>query len=75
MKYLAENNHKVPVEVETRSLDEVRQVLALNKEKKRVDRVMLDNFVTKNDDGELLLLHDVYVYGSIPNLRLCLSSI
>lgn len=53
VKYLAENNHEVPVEVETRSMDEVRQVLALNKEQKRVDRVMLDNFVTKDADGTI----------------------
>ncbi len=39
-RYLKETNQKIPVEIETRNLDEVKQVLAVGK----VDRIMLDNF-------------------------------
>lgn len=39
-KYLKENNLQLPVEIETRSIDEVKQVLAIG----NVDRIMLDNF-------------------------------
>jgi nicotinate-nucleotide pyrophosphorylase (carboxylating) len=39
-QYLRENNLDLKIEIETRSLDEVNQVLALG----GVDRIMLDNF-------------------------------
>ncbi len=39
-KYLSENNIDIPIEVETRNLDEVREALAVG----GVDRIMLDNF-------------------------------
>ncbi len=38
--YLKENNLKIPIEIETRNLDEVKQVLATG----NVNRIMLDNF-------------------------------
>ncbi|GDX52141.1 nicotinate-nucleotide diphosphorylase [Bacteroidota bacterium] len=38
--YLKENNLQIPIEIETRNLDEVKQVLATG----NVNRVMLDNF-------------------------------
>jgi len=39
-KYLKEKNLKIKIEIETRNLDEVKQVLKVGK----VDRIMLDNF-------------------------------
>ncbi len=38
--YLKENNLQIPIEIETRNLDEVNQVLATG----NVNRIMLDNF-------------------------------
>ena len=38
--YLKENNLQIPIEIETRNLDEVKQVLATG----NVNRIMLDNF-------------------------------
>ena len=38
--YLKENNLKIPIEIETRNLDEVRQVMTTG----NVNRIMLDNF-------------------------------
>ncbi len=38
--YLKENNINIPIEVETRNLDEVKEALAVG----GVDRIMLDNF-------------------------------
>ena len=38
--YLKENNLQIPIEIETRNLDEVKQVI----ETGNVNRVMLDNF-------------------------------
>ncbi len=39
-QYLKENNLQIPIEIETRNLEEVQQVLAIG----NVNRIMLDNF-------------------------------
>jgi nicotinate-nucleotide pyrophosphorylase (carboxylating) len=49
--YLKQNNLNLPIEVETRTLDEVKEVLAIG----RVDRIMLDNMVKlkRNNDNSI----------------------
>eukprot|EP00164_Ancoracysta_twista_P001082 GFYU01001414.1.p1 GENE.GFYU01001414.1~~GFYU01001414.1.p1 ORF type:complete len:302 (-),score=82.07 GFYU01001414.1:370-1275(-) len=44
------NGADIPIEVETRTLDEVKEVLECST-KGRVDRIMLDNMVVKTDAG------------------------
>jgi len=51
--YLKENNLNIPIEIETRNLDEVKQVLTSG----NVNRIMLDNF-TPELIGEALQLID-----------------
>ena len=48
--YLKENKLDVPVEVETRSLEEVRELLTLHSSGKadHVTRIMLDNMAKKD---------------------------
>lgn len=55
--YLAQNSKSLKIEIETRNLDEVRQVLEVG----RVDRIMLDNF-TPDQIREALQLIDSNVY-------------
>ncbi|PKP52781.1 MAG: nicotinate-nucleotide diphosphorylase (carboxylating) [Bacteroidetes bacterium HGW-Bacteroidetes-1] len=42
--YLEQNNKKLKIEIEVRNFDELKQVIAFGK----VDRIMLDNFSTKD---------------------------
>lgn len=51
--YLKETGRQVPIEVETRTFDEVKTVVALHKAGTKVDRIMLDNMVTVGDDGSI----------------------
>ncbi len=54
--YLASHNLDLKIEIETRSIDEVRQVL----EKGGVHRIMLDNFTPEQIKDALLLIGDTY---------------
>jgi nicotinate-nucleotide pyrophosphorylase (carboxylating) len=54
--YLKQKNKKLKIEVEARSLDEVKQVLAVGK----VDRIMLDNFTTKELTKAIKLIDGKY---------------
>lgn len=55
--YLKKNRKSLKIEIETRSLDEVKQVLAVG----NVDRIMLDNF-TPNQIREALQIIDRSTY-------------
>ena len=50
-RHLAETGRDVPVEIETRSLDEIDAVLDAQTSGSRVDRVLLDNFARRGPDG------------------------
>lgn len=54
-KYMREKGVKRPVEVETRTIDEVKEALEVIDSAKdsMVTRIMLDNMVTKEDDGSV----------------------
>jgi nicotinate-nucleotide pyrophosphorylase (carboxylating) len=54
--YLKKKNKKLKIEIETRSLDEVKQVLAVGK----VNRIMLDNFTTGDLKKAIKLINGKY---------------
>ncbi|HSH65990.1 MAG TPA: carboxylating nicotinate-nucleotide diphosphorylase [Bacteroidia bacterium] len=54
--YLKKKNKKLKIEVETRSLDEVKQVLAVGK----IDRIMLDNFNNADLKKAIKLINKAY---------------
>ncbi|CAF0780643.1 unnamed protein product [Didymodactylos carnosus] len=51
---LSASSTEVPIEIETRTLDEVRQVLEYPTSSARLQRIMLDNMVTSNGDTSML---------------------
>jgi nicotinate-nucleotide pyrophosphorylase (carboxylating) len=53
-KYLAEKDKDLKIEIEVRSLDELKQVLSVGK----VDRIMLDNFSPAEIKEALILIPD-----------------
>jgi nicotinate-nucleotide pyrophosphorylase (carboxylating) len=55
-KYLIDNNLKLNIEIETRSIDEVKQVLAVG----RIQRIMLDNFTPELIVQALQLINGAY---------------
>ncbi len=54
--YLAENDLDIPVEIETRSMNEVNQVLEIG----GVDRIMLDNFTPDEVRNAVVLIDGTY---------------
>jgi nicotinate-nucleotide pyrophosphorylase (carboxylating) len=50
--YLIEKGFVIPIEVETRSLDDVKKVLAIG----NVTRIMLDNFSVKDVEKAVILI-------------------
>ncbi|MDR2971089.1 MAG: carboxylating nicotinate-nucleotide diphosphorylase [Bacteroidales bacterium] len=55
-KYLKENNLNLKIEIETRTLDEVKQVVKHGK----IDRVMLDNFTPEKIEEALKIIDGKY---------------
>ena len=55
-KYLKENNKDLKIEIEVRSMDELRQVLAIG----GVDRIMLDNFTVEETRKAVQLIGGKY---------------
>ena len=55
-KYLADNNLNIKIEIETRDLDEVKQVLAIG----GIDRIMLDNFSHEDMRKAVKLINGKY---------------
>ncbi len=56
-KYLLDNNLQLPIEIETRNIAEVQQVLATG----NVQRIMLDNFSVEDVSQALLLINNRFV--------------
>jgi nicotinate-nucleotide pyrophosphorylase (carboxylating) len=54
--YLKKKNKKLKIEIEARSLEEVKQVLAIGK----VNRILLDNFTTKDLEKAVKLINKKY---------------
>lgn len=50
--YLVENEFEIPIEIETRSIDDVKKVLAIG----NVTRIMLDNFSVKDVEKAVKLI-------------------
>lgn len=63
-EYLKENNLDVPVEVETRSLEEVQELLDLKSKGKanHVTRIMLDNMAKRDADQPGKTLQPFFVF-------------
>ena len=56
IQYLVENNLNLKIEVETRNLDEVKEVLKVGK----IDRIMLDNFTYEQMRKAIQLINGKY---------------
>ncbi len=56
IQYLKENNLKLKIEVETRNLDEVKEVLKVG----QIDRIMLDNFTYEQMRKAVKLINGKY---------------
>eukprot|EP00823_Brevimastigomonas_motovehiculus_P003015 TRINITY_DN1812_c0_g1_i1.p1 TRINITY_DN1812_c0_g1~~TRINITY_DN1812_c0_g1_i1.p1 ORF type:complete len:314 (+),score=72.97 TRINITY_DN1812_c0_g1_i1:86-1027(+) len=52
-QYMQKEKKQVPIEVEARTLEEVKEVLRAVDEGLRVDRILLDNMVKKKSSGDL----------------------
>jgi len=55
-KYLKDNNKSLRIEIETRNLEEVKEVLSIG----NVDRIMLDNFSYEDIKTAVALIDDKY---------------
>jgi nicotinate-nucleotide pyrophosphorylase (carboxylating) len=56
VEYQKQNNLNLKIEIETRNIDEVNQVLTIGK----IDRIMLDNFSTENLAAAIKLINNKY---------------
>jgi len=65
-QYLKKNNLKLPVEVEVRTLEDVREVMKIGK----VDRIMFDNFSTERTAEAVKMVGGKYETESSGNITL-----